>query len=172
MAQTRKPAPANRRQWGEIMSYRITGCLLLGASLCTLAAAGYAAQAPANPTASATLTLHEIANYVPVTDTMLKAPKPEDWLMYRGNYAGWGYSPLRQIDKSNVKNLQLVWSRAMAAGDNEITPIVYNGVMYLANPNDVIQAIDASSGDLLWEYKHPLPPRDQLHNHQGEHKRS
>ena len=116
--------------------------------------------------------MREIANHVPVTDAILKAPKPEDWLMYRGNYAGWGYSPLRQIDKSNVKNLQLVWSRAMAAGDNEITPIVYNDVMYLANPNDVIQAIDASSGDLLWEYKHPLPPRDQLHNHQGEHKRS
>ena len=154
------------------MSYRITGYLLVGASLCTLAAAGYAAQAPANSTASATLTLHEIANYVPVTDAMLKTPKAEDWLMYRGNYAGWGYSPLRQIDKSNVTRLQLVWSRAMAPGDNEITPIVYNGVMYLANPNDVIQAIDASTGDLLWEYKHPLPPRDQLHNHQGEHKRS
>src|SRR6266566_2608741 len=154
------------------MSYRITRCLFVGASLCTLAAAGFAAQAPANSTASATLTLHEISNYVPVTDAMLKAPKPEDWLMYRGNYAGWGYSPLRQIDKSNVTRLQLVWSRAMAPGDNEITPIVYNGGMYLANPNDVIQAIDASTGDLLWEYKHPLPAREALHNHQGEHKRS
>jgi alcohol dehydrogenase (cytochrome c) len=127
--------------------------------------------APAAP-ASATLTAREITNYVPVTDAMLKAPKPEDWLMYRGNYAGWGYSPLDKINKANVRTLQLAWSRAMAPGDNEITPIVYNGVMYLANPNDVIQAIDAATGDLLWEYKHPLPPRDQLHNHQGEHKRS
>jgi len=75
---------------------------------------------------------------------------------------GLGYSQLDKINKTNVKNLQLVWSRAMAPGDNEITPIVYNGVMYIANPNDVIQAIDATSGDLLWEYKHRLPARESL----------
>jgi alcohol dehydrogenase (cytochrome c) len=150
------------------MRLPVKGFLLCTALACTLGA-GQAAQAPET---NATLTLKPVQNFVPVTDAMMKAPKPEDWLMYRGNYAGWGYSPLEQINKGNVKNLTLVWSRAMAPGANEITPIVYNGVMYLANPNDVIQAIDASTGDLLWEYKHPLPPRDQLHNNQGEHKRS
>src|SRR5258705_124893 len=162
--------------------------LLCAALICAAGPAGYAAQAPAPAAqgpasvpaantapasaANATLTLKEVANFVPVTDAILRAPKPEDWLMYRGNYAGWGYSPLDKITKANIKNLQLVWSRAMAPGENEITPIVYNGVMYLANPNDVIQAIDAATGDLLWEYKHPLPPAEMLHNHQGEHKRS
>jgi hypothetical protein len=82
------------------------------------------------------------------------------------------YSPLESDQQDNVKNLTLAWSRAMAPGNNEITPIVYNGVMYLANPNDVIQAIDADTGDLLWEYKHPLPPRETLHNNQGEHNSS
>ena len=144
---------------------------LLGAALLCAATPVSSAQAPASA-ANQTLTVKEITNFVPVTDAILRAPKPDDWLMYRGNYAGWGYSPLDKINKTSVKNLQLVWSRAMAPGDNEITPIVYNGVMYLANPNDVIQAIDAATGDLLWEYKHPLPSRDQLHNHQGEHKRS
>jgi len=154
------------------MRYSFRASLLSTVLLCAIGPAGYAAQAPAGNAAANTLTVKPVANFVPVTDAMIRAPKPEDWLMYRGNYAGWAYSQLDKINKTNVKNLQLVWSRAMAPGDNEITPIVYNGVMYIANPNDVIQAIDATSGDLLWEYKHPLPPRDALHNHQGEHKRS
>jgi alcohol dehydrogenase (cytochrome c) len=140
--------------------------------LCTALLSAFGAAVYAQTPANTTLTLKPVPNFVPVTDAMMRAPKPEDWLMYRGNYAGWAYSPLDQINKGNVKTLQLAWSRAMAPGNNEITPIVYNGVMYLANPNDVIQAIDATTGDLLWEYKHPLPPRDQLHNNQGEHKRS
>src|SRR5258707_14865789 len=148
------------------MRYPVQKFLLSTALLCALGAMAYAqAPTPAAPQRT-------VQNFVPVTDAMMRAPKPEDWLMYRGNYAGWAYSPLDKINKTNVKNLQLVWSRAMAPGDNEITPIVYNGVMYVANPNDVIQAIDATSGDLLWEYKHPLPAREALHNHQGEHKRS
>ena len=113
-----------------------------------------------------------VQNYVPVTDEMLRAPKPEDWLLFRGNYQGWGYSPLDQITKANVKDLQLVWSRAMEPGTNEITPIVYNGVMYLGNPSDVIQAIDAATGDLIWEYRHPLPPREQFPSIWGQRKRS
>ena len=154
------------------MRYPIKAALLCTALACGLGSSGQAAQAPATPATSNTLTVKPVANFVTVTDAMMRAPKPEDWLMYRGNYAGWAYSQLDKINKTNVKSLQLVWSRAMAPGDNEITPIVYNGVMYIANPNDVIQAIDATSGDLLWEYKHPLPAREVLHNHQGEHKRS
>src|SRR5215510_6635359 len=79
-----------------------------------------------------------------------QAPTPEDWLIHRGNYQAWGYSPLDQINKANVKNLQLAWSRVMEPGINQITPLVYKGVMYLGNPGDVIQAIDAASGDLIW----------------------
>jgi alcohol dehydrogenase (cytochrome c) len=159
------------------MRHPIKAALLCTVLAVVLGSSGQAAQAPAVPAAPApaasnTLTVKPVTNFVPVTDAMMRSPKPEDWLMYRGNYAGWAYSQLDKINKTNVKNLQLVWSRAMAPGDNEITPIVYNGIMYIANPNDVIQAIDATSGDLLWEYKHPLPPRDALHNHQGEHKRS
>ena len=97
-------------------------------------------------------------NFVTLTDQMLRAPKPEDWLIHRGNYQSWGYSPLDQINKSNVKNLQLVWSRAMEPGINQMTPLVYNGVMYLGNPGDVIQAIDAASGDLIWQYRQEQPP--------------
>jgi alcohol dehydrogenase (cytochrome c) len=119
-----------------------------------------------------TVTHHAIANFTPVTDAMLRSPSPNDWSMMRGNYQGYGFSPLKQIDKTNVKGLQLVWSRTMAPGINEATPIVINGVMFLGNPGDVIQAIDAASGDLLWEYRRSLPSVQALHNYWGQRKRS
>jgi alcohol dehydrogenase (cytochrome c) len=124
----------------------------------------------APPTPSATP--RTVQNFSPVTDETMRAPRPEDWLMLRGNYQGWGYSPLDQINKSNVKNLQLVWSRVMEPGINEAAPIVHNGVMYLGNPADVIQAVDATNGDLLWEFRHPLPTTEQLHSLWGQRKRS
>jgi alcohol dehydrogenase (cytochrome c) len=81
---------------------------LLGSALvCALSAMAYA-QAPTPVAPQRT-----VQNFVPVTDAMMRSPKPEDWLMYRGNYAGWGYSPLDQVNKTNVKNLQLAWSRVM-----------------------------------------------------------
>ena len=61
-------------------------------------------------------------NFVPVTDAMLRNPDPNDWIMMRGNYQGWGYSSLDQINKGNVKGLQLVWARLMEPGINEATP--------------------------------------------------
>jgi alcohol dehydrogenase (cytochrome c) len=124
------------------------------------------------PEPSPTKTRRAVSNFVTVTDQTMRAPKPEDWLIHRGNYQAWGYSPLNQINKANVKTLQLVWSRAMEPGANETTPLVYNGVMYVGNPRDVIQAIDAASGDLLWEYRRPLPPLESLHNGLGQRKRS
>ena len=128
--------------------------------------------APPLPAVQPMVTQKTVPNYVPVTDAMLRSPKPEDWLLFRGNYQGWGYSPLEQIDKANVKNLQLVWARAMEPGTNEITPIVHDGIMYLGNPSDVIQAIDAVTGEIIWEYRHPLPPRAQFPSIWGQRKRS
>ncbi|MBF8270655.1 MAG: methanol dehydrogenase large subunit protein, partial [Gammaproteobacteria bacterium] len=98
-----------------------------------------------------------VDNFVPVTDAMLQNPADGDWLMWRRTLNSWGYSPLKQIERGNVKGLALVWSRPMAPGLQEATPLVYNGIMYLPNPNDVIQAIDAASGDLIWEYRRKMP---------------
>jgi len=76
-----------------------------------------------------TLAPNPLPTYAPVTDQRLRNPDPNDWIMMRGNYEGYGYSPLRQIDKTNVKGLQLVWSRGMETGINQPTPIVHDGVM-------------------------------------------
>src|SRR5690554_2227171 len=113
----------------------------------------------------------QITDYVPVTDELLANPPAEDWLTYRQNLQGWGFSPLDQINVDNVDGLQLVWSRAMESGSNEGTALVHDGVMFVANPRDVIQAIDAVTGELIWEYRRQLPPVAEL-NALGEHTRS
>ena len=96
-------------------------------------------------------------DFVPVTDAMLQDPAPADWLMWRRTLNSWGYSPLDQIARENVGELRMVWSRALAAGSQQGTPLVYDGVMYMPNPGDVIQAIDAATGDLRWEYRRQRP---------------
>ncbi len=95
--------------------------------------------------------------FVPVTDAMLQKPDPADWLMWRRTLDSWGYSPLNQINRTNVANLRLVWTRGMAEGTQEGTPLVHDGVMYLPNPGDLIQALDAEKGDLLLEFKRQFP---------------
>ena len=93
----------------------------------------------------------------PVTDAMLQDPAPGDWLMWRRTLDGWGYSPLDQITRENVSDLRLVWTRALSSGSQEGTPLVYGGTLYMPNPNDHLQAIDAATGDLRWEYRREIP---------------
>lgn len=111
------------------------------------------------------------ANITPVTDAVLKNPPKEDWLMYRGTYNAWGYSALNGINTANVSKLRLVWSRAMESGWNEGSPLVRNGVMFVPNNSDVIQALDAKTGDLIWEYRRKLDGKDKFANYLGQIKR-
>ena len=97
------------------------------------------------------------SDFIPVTDAMLHDPDPADWLMWRRTLDSWGYSPLDQINRGNVGNLRMVWSRALAQGRQQGTPLAYSGVMYMPNPRDVIQAIDATTGDLIWEHRRQRP---------------
>ena len=93
----------------------------------------------------------------PVTDAELQQPSPDEWLMWRRTHDGWGYSPLDQITRDNVGDLRMVWSRGLSEGRQQGTPLVRNGVMFMPNPRDVIQAIDAVTGDLIWEYRRDRP---------------
>jgi alcohol dehydrogenase (cytochrome c) len=93
-----------------------------------------------------------VRNYVPVTDAMLTHPPEDDWPMYRRNYQGWSYSPLKQITGRTVAKLQLKWAWAMNEGGAlEVTPIVHSGVIFLSNTQNTVQALDARSGELIWE---------------------
>src|SRR6266567_8402122 len=96
-------------------------------------------------------------SFVPVTDVMLENPDPANWLMWRRTLNSWGYSPLNQINRANVGQLRMVWTRGLGPGNTqEATPLVYDGVMYIPHPGDYIQAIDAKAGDLIWEYQRKL----------------
>ena len=144
----------------------------LGASLGSLGLDGAAAspadsiavadrdvRAPAEAAAEEVVTPpgeREIEDFEPVTTEMLLDPDPGDWLMFRRTYDGQGHSPLDQIDTGNVGELRLAWSWAMADGVNQPTPLVYRGVMYLANPGNIIQALEADTGTLIWEYRRRL----------------
>jgi PQQ-dependent dehydrogenase (methanol/ethanol family) len=101
--------------------------------------------------------LAEEQEFVPVTDAVLQQPDDADWLSFRRTSNAWGFSPLSQISKDNVANLSLVWTRPMGPGIQEATPLVYRGIMYLPNPGDLTQAIDAASGELLWQYQRQEP---------------
>ena len=95
--------------------------------------------------------------FVPVTDAMLQKPDPANWMMWRRTLDSWGYSPLNQVNRGNVSQLKLVWTRGMAPGSSqESTPLVYDGVMYLPHSGDYIQALDAKTGDLIWDYQRKL----------------
>jgi alcohol dehydrogenase (cytochrome c) len=102
-----------------------------------------------------------LKSYDPVTDSMLAHPKDADWLMYRRNYQGWSHSPLAQVTTGNVKNLQLAWSWAMNdGGASEVTPIIHDGVMFLSNVANTVQALNAATGELIWENRiGPAPTR-------------
>jgi alcohol dehydrogenase (cytochrome c) len=93
----------------------------------------------------------------PISDDTLAQPNPNDWLMWRRTYNAWGHSPLGQITAANVSTLRLAWAWTHEPGNQEAAPLVHRGVMYLAQSNNVVHALDARTGDLLWEYRHPLP---------------
>jgi alcohol dehydrogenase (cytochrome c) len=93
----------------------------------------------------------------PVTDEVLKNPDASDWLMYSRTYDAQRFSPLDQINRSNVGTLERAWSRPFAPGPLEIIPIVYRGVMYLTTPGgrdgaSRVWALNAATGALIWEY--------------------
>ena len=111
---------------------------------------------------SSPLVLAQQNSFQPLTQEELNNPDPEDWLMWRGGYENWGYSPLDQINRDNVDDIRMVWSYAIGPGGAgtmgmQVEPSVYNGVLYLRHPNGRYSAHDATTGDLIWEYYRPLP---------------
>ncbi len=93
----------------------------------------------------------------PVTDALLADPPPGDWLSWRRTRNSHGYSPLDQITRGNVDELRLAWVLAIREGNHQTTPLVHDGVMFLASPGNVVQAIDAVTGNVIWQYRSPLP---------------
>ena len=112
---------------------------MLRASSWIAAAVFGAFAAPAAAQTGAQVSAH-FSDFRPVTDAVLANPDPADWLMLSRTFDQQRYSPLSEIDKSNVGRLRMAWSRGLANGTQESTPIVYRGIMYLNAPGASIQA--------------------------------
>src|SRR5262245_9011943 len=93
----------------------------------------------------------------PVTDAMLNDPPDGECLTWRRTIDGLGFSPLIQINKRNVRELRIAWGWSLPPGPNENTPLVHDGVLFVHSYGDKVQAIDAATGDLLWQYSRRLP---------------
>lgn len=102
--------------------------------------------------------------FEPVTRDMLVNPPPGEWLMINRTYDEQRFSPLNQVNKGNVAQLKMAWTRGLPAGTTETTPIVAQGVMYVVAPGDGVLAIDATTGDTIWEYwrDHPKDMGDHI----------
>src|SRR6266699_2039747 len=139
-----QPVAYGRQGW------KASSGILAGACLATLLVAGAAGA----------------SDYTPVTDARLVNPEPANWLMIRGNYKGWSYSPLDRINTSNVKNLMPVWSLSTGVEEgHEAPPIVNNGIMFVSTSYSQVLALDAVTGDLIWRFKRKLPAGfSALHN--------
>ncbi len=150
--QTKSTIPAFSQQYRKLSAQVLR--LICQLSVCTVTTATLA-----GPDLS-------LSPYEPVTDERLINPEPENWLQWRGNYAGWTYSPLQQINSSNVKDLTLAWTYSTGvAGGHEAPPIVNNGYMYVATPGHQVIALNARSGHEIWRFKRELP-EDHFAMHQ------
>jgi alcohol dehydrogenase (cytochrome c) len=107
--------------------------------------------------AAATPAVAQGNGFEPVTRDMLVNPPPGDWLMLNRTYDEQRFSPLDQINRGNVGGLRMAWTRGLAPGTSETTPIVAQGVMYVVSPGAGVLAVNATNGDLLWDYWRETP---------------
>jgi alcohol dehydrogenase (cytochrome c) len=101
----------------------------------------------------------EVKTFTPVTDAMLRNPDPSDWLMIRHDYKASNFSPLNQITAANISDLRLAWVWSMnEGGTSQPAPIVHNGTIFVNNTGNILQALDAKTGELIWENRYGNNP--------------
>jgi quinohemoprotein ethanol dehydrogenase len=88
-----------------------------------------------------------------------QTPKADaEWPTYGRDAAETHYSPLAQINASNVARLELAWSTEIGTqGNLEATPLMVDGVLYASGPWNVVLAIDARTGAIKWRYDPEIP---------------
>src|SRR2546421_6306559 len=94
----------------------------------------------------------------PEIDQLLRSPVGKDWVTNGGNLTNQRYSTLTQINTTNVKQLKGAWmTRLKGSGVGgkysfEASPLVKNGIMYVVTGNDDVFALNAKTGEILWEH--------------------
>jgi alcohol dehydrogenase (cytochrome c) len=85
---------------------------------------------------------------------------PDEWLMYSGSYNGWRHTSLAEITPANVAQLRIRWIKQFDITGTiiEATPLVIDGVIFMVAEAGHVVALDDKTGDVIWEYKRPVPP--------------
>ena len=122
--------------------------------------------------AGAALGQPEARDWEPVTDERLVSPRDGDWMSFRRTYDVTGFSPLDQINRETVGDLRLVWAYSMRDGSRWVpTPVVANGLMYVAEGSGRVTAFDVESGDVAWvhtrSYPDDIEKSQALNRHRG-----
>src|SRR6201997_240831 len=93
----------------------------------------------------------------PEINRLLRSPVAKDWVTNGGNLTNQRYSTLNQIDTTNVRQLNGAWRiRLKRSGfgtkySAEATPLVKDGIMYMVTGNDDVFALNAKTGEILWQ---------------------
>ena len=99
-----------------------------------------------------------VATGAPDAQALVEADKSDDWLLPARTYLGNRFSTLGQITPQNVATLGLAWKTQISDdGQQEASPIVTNGTMYIATPHDNVLALDARTGKLKWQFPYNPP---------------
>lgn len=88
-----------------------------------------------------------------VSEAELANPAPADWTYWRRTPQSQGYTPLDQINTDNVSSLSLAWVWGMEPGRSQPAPLVRDGIIFIPNFGNVVQALNGRDGTLLWEYR-------------------
>lgn len=87
----------------------------------------------------------------------IQNPQLGEWPSYGRDYSNQRFSPLSQINRTNVKHLDLRWSlKTGIKGSFQTTPLVVDGIMYVSLPYDHVVALDAKNGNVIWRYHHEI----------------
>lgn len=98
-----------------------------------------------------------VSGFRNVSTDELANPDPADWTYWRRTPQSQGYSPLDQINRDNVSRLRLAWVWGMEPGRSQPGPLVRDGIIFIPNFGNVIQALNGRDGTLLWEYRRQFP---------------
>lgn len=97
----------------------------------------------------------------PVTEELLIQPQSERsdiWIQYGGDYSNNRHSPIQALSPQNIDRLEFAWGFPSGTlGQFSVSPLVYDGIMYVTTSYNRIFALDAATGQMYWRYDHQVP---------------
>ena len=146
----RSPIKRASVSWRPIRGWRCAWLQPIAVLACGLSAITVGAEEASPPASTADTRAGEVSAQRMQSEESLGA----NWLMYGRTYSEQRFSPLKAIDEQNVQGLGVAWSVELASPDGlGATPIVVDGVIYMSGSQDLVEALDAGTGRMLWSWR-------------------